>query len=159
MRRKGGAGTRPPPPAGRIEGPLHRLEVRVYFEDTDLSGLVYHATYLRYMERGRSDLLACLGIDQRAAFEAGTGVYAVAGLSIRYVAPARLGDCVEVETLCRAVGGARVVLLQKVVRGTTLLAEAEVRAGFLGPGGRPRRQPEAWVARLRALMDAAPPAA
>jgi acyl-CoA thioester hydrolase len=137
---------------GEIVGGRHRLAVRIYFEDTDLSGLVYHANYLRYMERGRSDLLACLGIDQRAALEAGEGVYAVADLSIRYRVPARLGDLLMVETRCLAVGGASVTMGQRVLRAGTVLTDATVRAGFLTPDGRPRRQPAAWVERYRALL-------
>ena len=155
MSEAGGAGSSPPPPAGRIEGDCHRLEMRVYFEDTDLSGLVYHANYLRYMERGRSDLLLCLGIDQRAAFEEGLGVYAVADLAIRYTAPAHLGELLIVETRCLAVGGATVSMRQDVLRDGALLASGHVRAGFLGPDRRPRRQPAAWVERYRALMAAA----
>ncbi|WP_374298028.1 YbgC/FadM family acyl-CoA thioesterase, partial [Sphingomonas sp.] len=80
------------PPGGRFEGREHRMGVRVYFEDTDLSGVVYHANYLRYMERARSDMLRVAGIDQRAAFEAGEGAYAVADVTLRFRAPARLDD-------------------------------------------------------------------
>jgi acyl-CoA thioester hydrolase len=66
------------PATGRFDGVEHRFPVRVYFEDTDLSGVVYHANYLRFMERARSDMLACVGIDQRGSFDGGEGVYAVA---------------------------------------------------------------------------------
>jgi acyl-CoA thioester hydrolase len=131
---------------------VHRFAVRVYFEDTDLSGVVYHANYLRYMERARSDLLRVVGIGQRAAFEAGEGVYAVADLSIRYRAPARLDDDLLVETRCLALGGASVTMGQRVLRGADLLAEATVRAGFLTPAGRPRRQPAAWLEAFERLL-------
>ncbi len=134
---------------GMLADGVHRLWLRVWFEDTDLSGVAYHANYLRWLERGRSDLLASLGIDQRAAFEAGEGVYAVADLSIRYRSPARLGDRLTVETRCLSLGGARVRLGQRVLRDHTLLAEAEVRAGFLRPDGRPRRQPDDWLERFK----------
>ena len=67
----------PDPPSGSFEGAVHRFAVRVYFEDTDLSGVVYHANYLRWFERARSDMLRLLGVDQRAAQEAGEGAYAV----------------------------------------------------------------------------------
>src|SRR5436309_10337667 len=80
------------PKGGRFEGHEHRFAVRVYFEDTDLSGVVYHANYLRYMERARSDMLRVAGIDQRAAHEAGEGAYAVTDIAIRYAASARLDD-------------------------------------------------------------------
>jgi acyl-CoA thioester hydrolase len=133
---------------------VHRFAVRVYFEDTDLSGVVYHANYLRYMERARSDLLRVVGIGQRAAFEAGEGVYAVADLSIRYRAPARLDDDLLVETRCLALGGASVTMAQRVLRGRELLADATVRAGFLTPAGRPRRQPAAWLEAFAQLLPA-----
>ena len=73
------------PYQGRFVGKAHHFAVRVYFEDTDFSGVVYHANYLRFMERGRSDLLRLLGIDQRGAHEGGEGVYVVADLQIRYL--------------------------------------------------------------------------
>jgi acyl-CoA thioester hydrolase len=130
---------------------VHRLAVRVYFEDTDLSGIVYHANYLRFMERARSDLLRLLGIDQRQALQDGTGVYAVADLAIRYVSPARLDDDLVVETRCADVRGATVSMVQRILRGRDLLTDATVRAAFLSPGGRPVRQPADWVARYRAL--------
>ncbi|MGL4314378.1 MAG: thioesterase family protein, partial [Sphingomonas sp.] len=79
------------PGQGRFDGREHRFAVRVYFEDTDVSGVVYHANYLRFMERARSDMLALVGIDQRAAHDAGEGAYAVTALDIAYRAPARLG--------------------------------------------------------------------
>ena len=74
--------SRPTPPDGLIDGNRHLYAVRVYYEDTDLSGITYHANYLRWFERARSDLLRLLGIDQRGAIEAGEGAYAVADLSL-----------------------------------------------------------------------------
>jgi acyl-CoA thioester hydrolase len=127
------------------------LVLRIWFEDTDFSGLVYHANYLRYMERARSDLLAVLGIDQRAAFEAGEGVYAVADLAIRYLAPARLSDRLTVETRLLALGAATVSMAQTIRRNDQLLTDATVRAAFLTVSGRPRRQPADWLARYRAF--------
>ena len=138
--------------AGIIADGVHRFALRVYFEDTDLSGLVYHANYLRFMERARSDLLERLGIDQRATFDAGDGVYAVADLSIRYVTPARLGDALIVETRCLNLGGATVSMGQRILRGETLLADATVRAAFLSLSGRPQRQPADWLARFQAML-------
>ena len=144
---------RPQPPAGLIDGGTHFYACRVYFEDTDLSGVVYHANYLRYMERARSDLLRVLGIDQRGAYEGGEGVYAVADLSIRYAAPARLNDALMVETRCTALGGASVTMRQRIFRDEVLLTDATVRAGFLTREGRPRRQPAAWVELFRGLQS------
>ena len=132
------------PYAGRFDGPRHLFAVRVYYEDTDLSGIVYHANYLRWFERARSDMLRLLGIDQRAAQETGEGVYSVADLSIRYTASARLDDAVLIESAALQAGAASVTLLQRAFRGQTLLAEAQIRVGFVSPEGRPRRQPAAW---------------
>jgi len=135
------------------QGVEHRFPVRVYFEDTDLSGVVYHANYLRYMERARSDMLRLAGIDQRAAFEAGEGAYAVADLRIRYAAPARLDDDLIVATRLRQVRAASVVIHQRVSRGGETLSQAEVTAALVAPNGRPRRQPAAWVEIYRRLVD------
>lgn len=148
------AGAFPAPVSGRIAHGVHRLAVRVYFEDTDLSGVVYHANYLRYLERGRSDLLRLLGIDQRSAHEGGEGVYVVADLSIRYLRPANLNDDLLVETRCTEIGAATVTMAQRVLCGEEVLAEARVRAGFLTPDGRPRRQPADWLEQFRAIQAA-----
>jgi acyl-CoA thioester hydrolase len=141
------------PPAGRLIGREHHLPVRVYFEDTDLSGVVYHANYLRYMERGRSDFLRIVGIDQRAAFEGGEGVYAVADLAIRYMRPAKLDDALTVVSRVRAVRAATATIHQRVMRGTEKLSDAEVTAAYLTPGGRPQRQPRAWVETFQSLIE------
>lgn len=140
------------PAIGVIADGVHRFPVRVYFEDTDLSGIVYHANHLRYMERARSDLLERIGVDQRAAFTSGQGVYAVADLSIRYVTPARLADSLVVETRLMALGGASVTMAQRILRDTDLVADAMVRAGWLTIDGRPQRQPADWVAQFRAHL-------
>lgn len=132
------------PPTGRFDGPQHLFPVRVYFEDTDLSGLAYHANYLKWFERARSDMLLLLGVDQRAAQEAGEGVYAVADLAIRYLAPARLDDAITVRSRALELGAASVRLLQQAWRRDSFLAEMNVRVGFISPEGRPRRQPRAW---------------
>ena len=144
----------PQPPSGLIQGSLHLFAVRVYYEDTDLSGLVYHANYLRFFERARSDLLRLLGVDQRAAAEAGEGTYTVAELTIRYLAPARLDDAVTIATRATKIRAASVRLHQRASRGDDLLAEAELRVGFIGPGGRPCRQPAAWRAAFEMFSPA-----
>jgi acyl-CoA thioester hydrolase len=134
----------PTPSGGVFDGPVHRYAVRVYFEDTDLSGVVYHANYLRWFERARSDMLRLLEIDQRRAQEAGEGAYAVAEANIRYLAPARLDDTVTIESRVEEVGAASCRMHQKAWRGDVLLAEARLKVGFVGPDGRPRRQPVEW---------------
>ena len=135
-----------------MRGGTHLFPLRVYFEDTDVAGIVYYANYLRFMERARSDMLRLAGIDQRAALEAGTGVYAVAEVSIRYKAPARLGDALTVVTRIEQVRAASVLIQQRVMRGDEVLADARVTAAFLTPEGRPRRQPAEWLERFERLM-------
>jgi len=131
-------------PSGLFDGPEHLYAVRAFYEDTDLSGVVYHANYLKWFERARSDMLRLLGIDQRAAVEAGEGAYAVAEMTIRYVAPARLDDEVLIRTSLEDLGAASVRLVQRAFRRDLLLAQARVRVGFVAPDGRPRRQPALW---------------
>jgi acyl-CoA thioester hydrolase len=142
----------PEPASGLLEGPVHRYAVRVYYEDTDLSGAVYHANYLRWFERARSDMLRLLGIDQHAAADEGVGTYAVADMTIGFRAPARLDDIVVIETSVEEAGAATVRLRQRAMRGTALLCDAEVRVGFVGPDLRPRRQPSAWRGAVAALV-------
>jgi acyl-CoA thioester hydrolase len=141
------------PYAGRFEGPEHRFGLRVYFEDTDLSGVVYHANYLRWMERARSDMLRAAGIDQREVFDAGWGAYAVAEIAIRYAAPARLDDAVVVTSRVTKVTTARVVIQQRVSRDGVVLADAEVTAALVASDGRPRRQPADWLAIYQRLIE------
>ncbi len=141
----------PEPSAGILDGAVHRFAVRAYFEDTDLSAVVYHANYLRWFERARSELLRLLGIEQRAVHEAGEGAYAVAELTIRYLVPARLDDAVVIETRAEELRAASCRMHQQAWRGETLLAEARLRIGFVGADGRPRRQPEAWRKAIAAI--------
>jgi acyl-CoA thioester hydrolase len=145
----------PDPPGGCFDGLRHRFALRVYFEDTDLSGVVYHANYLRWFERARSDMLRLLGIGQRAVQEAGKGAYAVSELSIRYLAPARLDDTVLIESLAEEIGAASCRMHQRAFRGETLLADARLRVGFVGPDGRPRRQPPEWRRAFAAITPGA----
>jgi acyl-CoA thioester hydrolase len=140
------------PYEGAFVGRTHRFALRVYFEDTDVAGIVYYANYLRFMERARSDMLRLLGVDQRQAIESGEGVYAVAEVSIRYRAPARLGDDLLIVTDLEAIRAASVLIHQRVMRGDEILTDAMVTAAFLTPEGRPRRQPRDWVERFERLQ-------
>ena len=141
----------PAPPSGTFQGPLHLFPLRVYYEDTDVSGMVYHANYLRWFERARSDLLRLLGIEQSRAYDEGLGNYTVAELHIRYLAPARLDDAVTIATTALELGAASVRLRQRASKGDDVLADATIRVGFIAPDGRPRRQPAAWRAAFEAL--------
>ncbi|MFO1497788.1 MAG: tol-pal system-associated acyl-CoA thioesterase [Verrucomicrobiota bacterium] len=133
-------------------GHSHYYAVRVYTEDTDLGGVVYHANYLRFLERARSEMLRCLGIHPRAAFEAGQGIYAVTEIQIKYCRPARLEDDLVVKTDMTEIRGATSVLRQEIRRAAELLVEASVTVAFLSPNGRPRRQPSEWVAKFKPLQ-------
>lgn len=141
------------PARGRFVGREHRFPVRVYFEDTDLSGVVYHANYLRFMERARSDMLSVAGIDQRAAFESEGGFYVVADLSIRYRRPAKLDDDLIVVSTLQACTAASATIHQRVMLGREVLTEATVLAAFVAPGGKPRRQPRAWLTIFKGLLE------
>jgi acyl-CoA thioester hydrolase len=142
----------PPLPGGIFDGPRHLYGVRVYYEDTDLSGITYHANYLRWFERARSDLLRMLEIDQRAAIEAGDGAYAVSEIHLRYIRPARLDDDVVIETTCTELGAASCRMHQIARRGDQELCEASLRVGFISLEGRPRRQPAEWRAAFQQFM-------
>lgn len=145
--------TSPNPPGGVLDGARHLYAVRVYYEDTDLSGITYHANYLRWFERARSDLLRLLGIDQRAAIESGEGAYALSEVNLRYLRPARLEDDVVIETRCTELGAASCRMHQIARRGQDVLCEASLRVGFITLDGRPRRQPAAWRDAFRTFMN------
>ncbi len=136
-----------------MRGKTHLFPVRVYFEDTDLTGIVYHANYFRFMERARSDMIGLAGADQRSAQEAGEGVYVIAEASIRYRAPAKLDDELVVVTRLEALRAASLVIHQRVMRGGEVLAEAKVTAAFVTPEGRPTRQPRAWMDAFSRLLQ------
>ena len=142
----------PVPTSGRFIAAEHHFPLRVYFEDTDLSGLVYHANYLRYMERARSDMLRIAGIGQRAALEEGEGVYAVTDLQIRYRRPARLDDDLMVVSRVSQVSAATCAIQQAVMRGEEILTQGDISVAFLTPQGRPRRQPKPWIDIFSRLM-------
>ncbi len=143
----------PNPPGGVFDGSRHLYAVRVYYEDTDLSGITYHANYLRWFERARSDLLRMLDIDQRGAIEAGEGAYAVTEINIKYLVPAKLDDDIVIQTTCYELAAASVRMEQISRRGDEVLATAQVRAAFLTPEGRPRRQPAEWRNSFRDFMN------
>jgi acyl-CoA thioester hydrolase len=145
--------------SGEICDGAHLLPVRVYYEDTDFSGVVYHASYLRFMERGRTDYLRLLGADHRALFEqteaeAPGFAFVVRSMNIDFLKPARMDDVLTIATAPQEVKGASITLHQRVMRGGELLVEAQVRVAFVS-GGRARPIPKA----LRAAMTASLPTA
>ncbi|MGQ4273473.1 tol-pal system-associated acyl-CoA thioesterase [Terrihabitans sp. B22-R8] len=128
----------------------HILPIRIYWEDTDAGGIVYHASYLRFMERGRTELLRAAGVGQ-SELQAESGItFVVRRMTIDFRSPARLDDMIEVRTAVSAIGGASLTLDQSVVRGADVLAAAEVSCAVLGPAGRPVRLPGEVKARLTA---------
>jgi acyl-CoA thioester hydrolase len=139
---------------GVIRDGRHRQMIRVYYEDTDFSGIVYHASYLRFMERGRTNYLRLLGADQRALFgeiekEAPGFAFVVRSMRLDFLRPARMDDVLDVVTWPVAVKGASITLAQEVRRGADLLVRAEVRVALVS-GGRAQPIPKA----LRTLMKA-----
>jgi acyl-CoA thioester hydrolase len=141
--------------AGRLisrdGGPAHVLPVRVYFEDTDFSGLVYHASYVRWCERGRSDFLRLLGSEHRVLIEGAGGepaAFVVRRLDLEYLNPARIDDVIEVTTRVKSMTAATLVLAQSVSRDGQPLCEAEVTVVLVSVGGRVLRLSAALKARL-----------
>lgn len=127
--------------AGELTPDGHRLFQRVYFEDTDFSGLVYHARYLHFLERGRSDYLRLLGVHHAELSRRGL-FFAVRRMALDWLAPARIDDVLEVRTSLTELGGARVVLDQSVSRESERLVSARVTVALLGASGRPVRLPD-----------------
>ncbi len=127
----------------------HRLTIRVYYEDTDLAGIVYYANYLKFIERGRSEWLRQLGLDQ-AALKDDTGhVFAVRRVVADYLHPAKFDDLLEVTTETVTATPARVVLDQAVLRDGRILFTARVTIVCLGPSGRPARLPAPLITALK----------
>ena len=139
---------------GAIRDGRHVMQVRVYYEDTDFSGIVYHANYLRFMERGRTNYLRLLGADQQALFAEAEGeapgfAFVVRSMQLEFLKPARMDDVLDVVTHPVEVKGASILLAQEVLRGGDVLIEAKVRVAFVA-GGRARPIPKA----LRVAMKA-----
>jgi len=143
---------------GEILDGRHVMPVRVYYEDTDFSGVVYHANYLRFMERGRTNFLRLLGADQRGLFEEAAAeapgfAFVVRAMTLDFLKAARMDDLLHVTTAPAEVRGASITLHQTVTRGDELLVEGQVRVAFVS-GGRALPIPKA----LRVAMRADQPA-
>src|SRR5262245_39751218 len=146
--------TTPSQLSGELRHGHHVLAVRVYYEDTDFTGVVYHASYLRFMERGRTDYMRLLGADQRALFEetareAPGFHFVVRSMSIEFLKSARMDDLLDVITAPDEVKGASMTLRQRITRGADTLVEAKVRVAFVADG-KARRIPKP----LRQAMQA-----
>ena len=137
--------------SGEMTTAGHRLVQRVYYEDTDFSGLVYHARYLHFLERGRTDYLRCLGVEQsalRTVDEEGL-VFVVHRMEIDFKSPARMDDILAIATSTEKAGGAKMVLTQEIRRGEQLLIQARVIIAVVNASGRPRRLPEGLAAKFK----------
>lgn len=128
------------PTMGVFEGREHRLPVRVYYEDTDFTGLVYHANYLRFFERGRSDFLRAAGVGHAELLEAEPPLaFVVAEMAVKFLKPARIDDALVVRTRYQAIKGPRLIIEQAITRGDATLCTAAVTAVCIHLDGRPRR--------------------
>lgn len=142
---------------GAIRGGQHHQPVRVYYEDTDFSGVVYHASYLRFMERGRTNYLRLLGAGHRELFEqtakeAPGFAFVVRSMTIDYLKPAIMDDVLNVITMPEEVKGASITLHQKIMRGADILVEAHVRVAFVS-GGKAKPIPKSLRIAMKADLD------
>jgi len=142
---------------GEIRDGRHVLTVRVYYEDTDFTGIVYHANYLRYMERGRTNYLRLIGADHRALFEAAEKeapgfAFVVRSMNIDFLKPARMDDVLDIVTEPEVVKGASTTVRQRIMRGEELLAGASVRVAFIS-AGRARPIPKPLRIAMKADLD------
>ena len=127
----------------------HRVMARVYYADTDFSGVVYHARYLEFFERGRSDFLRLAGVHHTELADGRHGerlVWVVRRMEIDFRGSARIADVLTLDTRTDARSGARIFRAQQLKRGEEILVEARVEAAIIGENGRPRRFPKEWVA-------------
>jgi acyl-CoA thioester hydrolase len=141
-----------PPLDGRLHSASHALALRVYYEDTDFSGVVYHASYLRFLERGRTEWLRALGLGQRDLHETEAVAFVVRRMTIDWLKPARMDDMLTIETKPTDIGGASLGLTQRVLRGEERLVEAKVLIATTS-GGRARRLPEIARRRVAEAME------
>ncbi len=144
--------------AGRMQGKCHILPVRVYFEDTDFSGVVYHASYMRFCERGRSDFMRHIGVDHAKLFASdndghGKLAFAVRHMEIDFLGSARIDDILEVKTSLVSTTGVRLRLEQNVVIGDKHLLKALVSVVLLGDNGRVTRFPNTLLTKLRDYLS------
>jgi acyl-CoA thioester hydrolase len=147
------------PSAGRLVGREHRLPVRVYYEDTDFTGVVYHANYVRYFERGRSDFLRLIGADHASGLDkADPAAFVIARMEIDFIKPARIDEALVVVTTYETLKGARLDALQRIEREGEVLATAKVFAACIDLRGRPRRPHPHLVESVRPYLPPAPAA-
>lgn len=142
------------PSAGWIEGREHLLQVRIYYEDTDFTGMVYHANYLRYFERGRSDFFRIAGISHTELLKlAEPTAFTLVRVEIDYRRAARVDDALLVHTTYDTIKGPRLMVSQRITRGEELIAEAHVQAVCIDLRGRAKKPPREMVELLRPYFE------
>ena len=146
------------PQAGGFEGREHVLPIRVYYEDTDFTGIVYHASYLRFFERGRTEFLRAMGVEHGSLLTLPDPcAFAVTKLTVQFRKAARVDDALEVRTRFSQKRGVRIAAGQRILRGRELICEADVEVICIDLAGRPRRPPrEVWNAVQRLIDDTTP---
>jgi acyl-CoA thioester hydrolase len=145
------------PSAGRFDGRIHVLPVRIYYEDTDFSGLVYHASYLRFFERGRSDFLRLADVHHSALLQDEDPLaFAVSRMEIDFIRPARIDDALTARTAFETMRGPRIFIAQELVRGGETLVRAKVEICCINLAGRPRKPPATLLARLKPFLEPSP---
>lgn len=143
------------PTAGAFEGREHQLPVRIYYEDTDFSGIVYHANYLRYLERGRSDFFRLAGISHTELAQQDTA-FAIIRMELDFKRSARIDDALLVRTTYDRVEGARLFVTQTITRGEDVVLEAKGVAVCISLSGRPRRPTPEMLAKLSPWLTPPP---
>ena len=142
------------PPSGQFDGREHVLPVRVYYEDTDFTGVVYHAAYLRFFERGRTEFLRAIGVEHAALLELPEPcAFALTRIAVEFRKAARVDDALEVRTKYHSVRGVRIGAAQRIVRDGALIAEADVEVICIRPDGRPRRPPPELTQRMASFLS------
>lgn len=134
--------------SGELTAFGHRIMARVYYADTDFSGVVYHARYLEFFERGRSDFLRLAGVHHTELADGKHGeklIWVVRRMEIDFRGSARIDDILTIDTRTDDISGARIFMAQQLKRGDDVLVEARVEAAIIGENGRPRRFPKEWI--------------
>ncbi|HEY2750769.1 YbgC/FadM family acyl-CoA thioesterase [Phenylobacterium sp.] len=145
------------PSAGWLVGREHQLPVRIYYEDTDFTGVVYHANYLRYFERGRSDFFRVVGINHSALLDRpDPAAFTITRMTVEFKRAARIDDALLVRTTYDSVKGPRLFISQRITRGDELIATAQVEAACIDLQGRARRPPPGMAEVLAPLFTPSP---
>jgi len=145
------------PSAGRFDGRVHILPARIYYEDTDFTGLVYHANYVRFFERGRSDFLRLAGVSHSLLLQGAEPLgFAVNRMELAFLKPARIDDALQIRTAFETIKGPRIFIAQRLERGGEPLVTARVEVCCISLTGRPRKPPILLLERLKPFLEPSP---